>query len=187
MVLRQELKGLQVLNMLVNSTALANLAARTSVELNNTYEGHPQAFLMKQIRYILKIQEQVDDDQVIFFVTHGNLTIAEIEESFESTIADPTDASEAGEATAKHARIVWDSIISDHAMRGEAIGAAEAELRTTQLDSGWIGVGGKKGMPFREDHGFSIFGYNLDSASALGANYKVEGLILVRGVYLDND
>ncbi len=165
-------QGLQTNPIRMNSDALGTLAADTALVINTTFgAGLTQSFLIKQIRQSLRIDGLSSNETVILGLCNGSATVAEIAAALNTNITDPDDASSDALAAARQ-MIFWETL--------HAFGAADGETHNEVTS-----LGGGKGIPVKEATGLAIFAYN-PSTSALTTGGIVNGLIVLRGVWLND-
>ncbi len=180
MVLRPELKGLQVLVADFDTTALQGLAGSTSVQITAAFGTLGLPFLAKQFRVLGKALNFASDDQCIFFLATGSPSIAEVDNAIEGDHTDPQDPTFFGnQSQAK--LIIWNSIVAIP-MVGQRSLIAEADANYA-VDSGWLSLG-SKGIPFDENHGPHVDAYNTSSL-AMDGSAGFDGIIIIRGVFLN--
>ncbi len=171
-------RGLVQQAMLVDSVALSTLAARTAIALNTTFNAITATFLMKRVRYLLKIAGSTlgDDGPILVGVAKGDASIAEIGSAMiENNTAGPDDVTQSLTEDTSFT-VYQNSVVS-------MIGESTVEDGHPATKSRWISVGGRNGIPAREGSGWQLFAFNAGS-SALTSGAVVNGLSHIQGVWL---
>ncbi len=164
--------GLQTQPIRMDSDALGTLAANTALILNSGFGSLlTRSFLIKQVRHALQTDGMAADETVIIGLCNALATIAEIASALSTLVADPDDASSPATA-ANRQMIFWETL---HAFGGAA----------RDPHNEVVSLGGGKGIPVKEATGLAIFAYN-PSASALTTGGLVNGLVVIRGVWLND-
>ncbi len=165
--------GLQTQPIRMNSDALGTLAADTALVINSTFgSGLTRSFLIKQVMFKLRIASLASADSVIIGLVNGSATIAEIALALTSLVTDPDDASSPAVAAARQ-MIFWETL--------HQFGGADNEAHNETVSR----IGGGKGIPVKEATGLAIFAYN-PASGALTTGATVDGLIILRGVWLND-
>ncbi len=166
--------GLQVLVGQVNSVALTTLGARSALLIESTLQDLTATFLLKRVRYWLKISGvTADEGPLLVGVANGDAALSEINTSMIVTnTSGPLDRT--AMLTQDDAwTVVRDSIrmmINRH---------SDTEK---YLEGEWISMP-KKGIPMPEGAGIQAFVFNAQDA-ALTTGSVIEGLIEYQGVWL---
>ncbi len=160
----------------VNAQALGTLAGRTALELNSVMDSITAPFLMKQFRYIIQVTGHTvsDDGPLVLLLAKGDATITEIASAMnEQNTTGPSDTSQV--LTEDLLTVMYNNTVIAFVFSGEGTEAV--------IDTGWLPLGGKRGIPALEDTGFSLFVYNCGSGS-LATGAVANGQAWVRGVWL---
>jgi len=164
--------------MTVDTVALGTLAARTAIALNTVFNAITATFLMKRIRYLLKIAGSTlgDDGPILVGVAKGNATIAKIGSAMiENNTAGPDDVTQS--LTEDTSFVVYQNTVTS------LIGESTVEDGHPATKSGWVSFGGKRGIPAQEGSGWQLFAFNSGS-SALTTGAVINGLSHIQGVWL---
>ncbi len=164
--------------MLVDTVALGTLGARTAIVLSSVFNAITASFLMMRVRYLLKIAASTlgDDGPILIGLAKGNATLAEIGSAMiENNTSGPDDVTQS--LTEDTAFTVYQNTIVS------MIGESTVEDGHPATKSGWIRVGGRKGIPATEGSGWQLFAFNSGS-SALTTGAVINGLAHVQGVWL---
>ncbi len=170
-------EGIQYLVEVINAnTALQSLAAKDAAALGTNLATVEENFLVKRTRYILGLSLAEVFTNLLLYINAPSATSAETEAAIEATGTDPDDFSAMADFMARMG-VIW-STIAHWATPYED--ATNVQLN---IDTGWLKVGGKKGIPYGEGIGPELHCYNMDD-SALPADVVVNGLFVIEGVWL---
>ncbi len=158
----------------VEDVALGTLAQRTALQIEGDFTGISATFLMKRVRYLVKLENITSGEGPFAVVLAGDATAAEAAAGVtEGNTSGPSDRTQMLTQDTS-----W-NIIQDSLELLKDNGAD-----TIQQTSGrWHTVGGKKGIPFPEGSGWQAVVVNLDNA-ALTTGAIMKGVIQYQGVWL---
>lgn len=160
-------------------TTLNSLAQGDTATLAEAYKTLTHAFLLKRYRLIMQIElvaPGVSLPQPIFYIAAPGINEAESEVVLEATPGDPDDVT-TWATYISQSMLIWDSIYSPEPPQFDA--GADANWN---FDSGWMSVGGKKGIPYPEGHGPEMHCYN--NGGDFQADNATNFTLILEGVYL---
>ncbi len=167
--------GLTLINLPVDSVALATLAARTPIALVTGFDAMTAAFLVKRVRYFLRlIGVDATDGPFSVAIGPGNATQAEAKAAI-----DVGNSSGPLDLTAMNAQSDQYNIFQN-SMENLL---SRALVSVYESSGAWHSLG--KGLPLPEGGGVDAWLFNLeDSAVVTGAT--IAGIIQLQGVWLDS-
>ncbi len=169
---------LVIQNLVVDDVALGVLGARSAISINSQFNVPTASFLVKKIRYFLKLADVANPDEGFMLIvpTQGDVTAAELKTAFEEVnTAGPADMMQM--LTQDNVWVAWQKASRVMIPLGEP-GAAEKHEAYLIED---VSLG--KGMVAREGVGVTFQALNLmNNAMATGA--LIGGLIQLWGVWL---
>ncbi len=160
----------------VDNVALATLAARTALQLSAAFTTLTTSFLIKRVRYFLKLHSvAVDEGPFLVGLARGNAIISEI-----------TAALTANNAIGK--ADITEVLTEDQPW----VIYQETVRMLTPSDSGgeylsdgrWNNMPGR-GLPAVEGSGWQVFIANLDG-TALTTGAEIQGMVQTQGVWLND-
>ncbi len=159
----------------VADTALLTLAARTAQDLQTSFTGITATFLIKRIRFWLKLIGRTagDDGPLFVGICPGDISVSEIALAInEANTAGPGDTTQ--RLTQDNAWSVsrWSFLKFEH----------NAALTEGELPSRWLNAPGK-GWAAKEGTGWKTFIFNAGNGS-LTTGITIGGLTEVQGVWL---
>ncbi len=174
-----DLKGLQTLPEVVDA-APGQIATKVAFTISTDYGVITRTLLVKQWMLMLNIANMDPGQAVVLFLGPTGASVTEIEEALEGQIIDPTDPSSYGTNAQKN-RLVWDSLM----LVGQPSSDAGAANYNINVNTGWRTIGGGKGIPFTHGNGPILWGWN-PNAGNIPSDWTVDGLMVFRGVWLDD-
>ncbi len=166
--------GLTLINIPVNSVALATLAARTPIALVTGFDAMTAAFLVKRVRYWLYITG-VTANNGPFAAAIGPGDATQAEAALAVTVANTVGPNDMTLMNAQDGQYnVFQNSFDPFILPGDG-------GTRWQTMGQWISLG--KGLPFPEGGGLDAWLFNLDDA-ALDTGAVVRGLIQIQGVWL---
>ncbi len=157
----------------VDNVALGTLAARTSLILETVLVSILSPFLVKRVRYFVKLHSvTTDEGPFIVGLAAGNATVGEITVALnEANSSGPEDISQS--LTEDNAWVIWWNTV-EKLLPVDSGGEAESAGE-------WHSLG--KGMPALEAAGVKMFVANLDG-TALTTGAEIQGFYQLQGVWL---
>ncbi len=152
--------------------------------VDGTYGSITEGFLVKQVRYIAVVDDWDELDQAVIFLAPEGASVTEIAAAFTATLVDPKDSSNAGNQSVKRQRVVWDSIFALPTQGWATLIAGGSNAFA--LDSGWMKLGGGKGIPFQAGKGPEVVAFNYATTASLAAGVGIQIQTLLRGVWLND-
>ncbi len=169
---------LVIQNLVVDDVALGVLGARTAISINSQLTAISASFLVKKIKYMLKLSDVENPDEGLMLITptQGDVTAAEAASAFtEINTAGPSDTTQ---------MLTQDEVWSAW-QKAARVMRPLPELADANKHEGWLieEVSLGKGMVAREGVGVSFQAINItNNAMATGAT--IGGLIQLWGVWL---
>jgi len=160
----------------VDNVALATLAARTALQLSAAFTTLNNSFLVKRIRYFLKLHSvAVDEGPFLIGMAHGDASISELTAALTANNAiGPDDVTEV--LTEDQPWIIYQQSV---------VMPVPSDSGGEYLTSGsWINMPGR-GIPALEGSGWQIFIANLDG-TALTTGAEIQGMVQTQGVWLND-
>ncbi len=160
----------------VDNVALATLAARTALQLSAAFTTLLDSFLIKRVRYFLKLHSvAVDEGPFLVGMAKGDATIAEITTALLANNAigkeDVSEMLTQDEPWVIYQQSVVMLIPSDSG--GEYLS-----------DGKWNNMPGR-GLPAVSGSGWQLFIANLDG-TALTTGAEIQGMVQTQGVWLND-
>ncbi len=158
----------------VAGISLSTMAARSTLQVANDFDGITATFLMLRMRYFLGLEGiTADEGPIGMIINHGDAVAGEVQNAINhQNVSGPEDLTQMI-AQADTLAAIHNSMRMFKMYDGGTRG---------QLHTGWIKMG-KKGIPFPEGKGWSAHLYNADSV-ALTSGGLVKGIIQYQGVWL---
>lgn len=173
---------LTILNLEIDDVSISALGAKTAVALSAVLAGIQNSFLVKRVKYMLKLSGGVNEDElIVVFLNPGNASLAEVQQALTqvNTIG-PTDRTQ----TLLDDNIwnIWQKTVRMFHSVGPADGATVALGIAEVIDD--ISLG--KGMVAREDEGVAVHAMNIANNAMAAANQEVTGIVQLWGVWLND-
>ncbi len=169
---------LKLQNGTVDNVALSTLAALTAILADSTFSSLTATFLMKRIRYFLRLEGvTADEGPFVIVASPGNASIPEITDALvKNNTSGPQDVTQTLTEDAVWAGAYQDSLEFMRPDGGPAV--------TSYSTSGeWHSLGGGKGLPAVEGSGWTLNIFNADG-TALTTGAVLKGTYQVQGVWL---
>ena len=159
----------------IGNIALGTLGSLTALSLGTAFTAIKNAFLMKRIRWFVKVHSiAVDEGGLLVCIARGDATVGEVAAALtEGNTVGPSDTTQ--------------TLAQDNAW---VVVPGSVELLTPSDSGGeyhssgkWLSLTRKAGIPFAEDAGWQMFIFNLDG-TALTTGGEVQGLFQGQGMWL---
>ncbi len=167
--------GIKQQTLVVNAAALSTLAGRSALELNSSLAGIKSTFLLIRFRYMVQLigRTLTDDGPIALLIAPGDASAVEIATAvLEQNDVGPEDLTKTMQENLVQA--YYSNTLVPIPYSGDGTEGV--------LSTGWRKFGGR-GIPAREDQGFTLHAFNLGSG-ALTTGVVLNGLCQVQGVWL---
>ncbi len=164
--------NLVIQNDLAADIALSTLAARTALQVSAQFVAITATFLMKRVKYFLKISGLTDGEgPILVGLARGDMSAGEISAALvERNTAGPTDTTQS---------LTEDVSFSIH-QNSVRMGKQDGDSTNVYFDYEFS-LG--KGVPWGEGAGWQLFVFNADNA-ALTTGAVIKGIAQYWGVWL---
>jgi len=166
-------------NLTVTNVALGSLGLRTAIAIQSGWTTPNTTFLMRRARMFLQATElaTADDGPVLVGLAHGNATVGEIASALTQINSEGPDDITQGLNQDQSWTVYQDSVRQFHR---ESSGTAD---KMVYIESGWMKMGGKSGIPLVKDGGVQVFAYNSGNG-VLTTGAVVSGVVQIQGTWL---
>ncbi len=153
------------------SAALSTLASQTVLQIEAQHDSEMIAsFLLKKVHVMSVLRGLTDlEGPVMIGMAQGSASVTAIKSALERILLGPDKAVQVPDMV-----VLWETV------RMFPVQSSDEFV----LDEVIKGIGGGKGIPFREDVGFQWFAYNFDTADPLSTGAIVDLSVTYWGAFL---